>query len=68
MCSEARAHASWSKGDSRPANSASGDTGPAPTALASPALRKPGAGLSAATAAEVDRLMNRLARRLEELG
>lgn len=36
--------------------------------LGTPALRKPGAALSAATAAEVDLLMMRLQRRLEELG
>ena len=36
--------------------------------LGTPALRKPGAALSAATAAEVDLLMVRLQRRLEELG
>ena len=37
-------------------------------AIASPALRKPGAGLDAATRAEVDRLVDRLERRLAERG
>lgn len=36
--------------------------------IADPALRRPGAGLSAASRAEVDRLMARLDRRLAELG
>ncbi|WGH78049.1 dihydrodipicolinate synthase family protein [Jannaschia ovalis] len=36
--------------------------------IASPALRKPGAGLDRETAAEVDRLIDRQARRLEEIG
>ena len=37
-------------------------------AIASPALRTPGAGLDAASAAEVNLMMERLAARLEELG